>query len=131
MRGDIVPAIAGPVALGSVAGSLLDARILMRVPERTPAPVVRGGAARACGADVGECVGHAERFVMQPSDERTVRLELRLARLLWNGTGIASLVVAAGLALAAIGPSGPGRWSGRARSRRDSRSSSSCRWREW
>jgi hypothetical protein len=32
MRGDIVPAIAGPVALGSVAGSLLGARFLMRVP---------------------------------------------------------------------------------------------------
>jgi uncharacterized membrane protein YfcA len=31
MRGDIVPAIAGPVALGSVVGSLLGARILMFV----------------------------------------------------------------------------------------------------
>jgi len=31
MRGDIVPAIAGPVALGSVAGSILGARILMVV----------------------------------------------------------------------------------------------------
>src|ERR1700740_3619515 len=31
MRGDIVPAIAGPVALGSVVGSLLGARILMAV----------------------------------------------------------------------------------------------------
>jgi hypothetical protein len=31
MRGDIVPAIAGPVALGSVAGALLGARILMMV----------------------------------------------------------------------------------------------------
>ena len=32
LRGDIVPAIAGPVALGSVVGSLLGARILMAVP---------------------------------------------------------------------------------------------------
>src|ERR1700733_9473011 len=31
MRGDIVPAVAGPVALGSVAGSLLGARVLMAV----------------------------------------------------------------------------------------------------
>ncbi len=31
LRGDIVPGIAGPVALGSVAGSVLGARILMRV----------------------------------------------------------------------------------------------------
>jgi uncharacterized protein len=31
MRGDIVPAVAGPVALGSVAGSLIGARILMAV----------------------------------------------------------------------------------------------------
>jgi hypothetical protein len=31
MRGDIVPAIAGPVALGSIAGALVGARILMRV----------------------------------------------------------------------------------------------------
>jgi uncharacterized membrane protein YfcA len=31
MRGDIVPAIAGPVALGSVVGSILGARILMAV----------------------------------------------------------------------------------------------------
>jgi uncharacterized membrane protein YfcA len=31
MRGDIVPAVAGPVALGSVVGSLLGARILMAV----------------------------------------------------------------------------------------------------
>ncbi|HCN91494.1 MAG TPA: permease, partial [Oxalobacteraceae bacterium] len=31
MRGDIVPSIAGPVALGSVVGSVLGARILMRV----------------------------------------------------------------------------------------------------
>ena len=31
MRGDIVPAIAGPVALGSVVGSLIGARILMAV----------------------------------------------------------------------------------------------------
>ncbi|HEY4069120.1 MAG TPA: DUF1634 domain-containing protein [Burkholderiaceae bacterium] len=52
-------------------------------------------------------MGRAERFVMQPSDEGAMRLEHRLARLLGNGTWIASLVVAAGLALAAIGPSGP------------------------
>jgi uncharacterized protein len=32
LRGDIVTAIAGPVALGSVVGSVLGARILMRVP---------------------------------------------------------------------------------------------------
>jgi uncharacterized protein len=32
MRGDIVPRIAGPVALGSVLGALLGARILMAVP---------------------------------------------------------------------------------------------------
>jgi uncharacterized protein len=32
LRGDIVTAIAGPVALGSVAGAVLGARILMRVP---------------------------------------------------------------------------------------------------
>jgi uncharacterized membrane protein YfcA len=31
LRGDIVPAIAGPVALGSVVGSLIGARILMTV----------------------------------------------------------------------------------------------------
>jgi uncharacterized protein len=31
LRGDIVPAVAGPVALGSVVGSLLGARILMAV----------------------------------------------------------------------------------------------------
>jgi uncharacterized membrane protein YfcA len=31
MRGDIVPAVAGPVALGSVVGSLIGARILMTV----------------------------------------------------------------------------------------------------
>jgi uncharacterized protein len=31
MRGDIVPSIAGPVALGSVAGSIFGARILMAV----------------------------------------------------------------------------------------------------
>src|ERR1700722_1374324 len=31
MRGDIVPAVAGPVALGSVVGSLVGARILMAV----------------------------------------------------------------------------------------------------
>jgi uncharacterized protein len=31
IRGDIVPSIAGPVALGSVLGSVLGARILMRV----------------------------------------------------------------------------------------------------
>jgi uncharacterized membrane protein YfcA len=31
MRGDIVPAVAGPVALGSVVGSLIGARILMAV----------------------------------------------------------------------------------------------------
>lgn len=31
MRGDIVPSIAGPVVLGSVVGSVLGARILMRV----------------------------------------------------------------------------------------------------
>jgi uncharacterized membrane protein YfcA len=31
MRGDIVPAVAGPVVLGSVMGSVLGARILMRV----------------------------------------------------------------------------------------------------
>jgi uncharacterized membrane protein YfcA len=31
MRGDISPAVAGPVALGSVAGSILGARILMVV----------------------------------------------------------------------------------------------------
>jgi len=31
MRGDIVPAVAGPVALGSVVGSLLGARVLMAV----------------------------------------------------------------------------------------------------
>jgi len=36
LRGDIVPAVAGPVALGSVVGSLLGARILMAVSnERT------------------------------------------------------------------------------------------------
>ncbi len=32
MRGEIVSAIAGPVALGSVVGALLGARVLMRVP---------------------------------------------------------------------------------------------------
>jgi uncharacterized protein len=32
LRGDIVTAIAGPVALGSVVGSVLGARILMIVP---------------------------------------------------------------------------------------------------
>jgi uncharacterized membrane protein YfcA len=32
LRGDIVPAIAGPVALGSVVGSLIGARVLMAVP---------------------------------------------------------------------------------------------------
>lgn len=32
LRGSIVPAIAGPVALGSVLGSVIGARILMRVP---------------------------------------------------------------------------------------------------
>ena len=32
MRGDIVPAVAGPVALGSVVGSLIGARILVAVP---------------------------------------------------------------------------------------------------
>jgi uncharacterized membrane protein YfcA len=32
LRGDIVTAVAGPVALGSVVGSVLGARILMRVP---------------------------------------------------------------------------------------------------
>src|SRR5580700_8383160 len=32
MRGDIVTAIAGPVALGSVVGALLGAHILVRVP---------------------------------------------------------------------------------------------------
>ena len=32
VRGDIIPAIAGPVALGSVVGALLGARILMFVP---------------------------------------------------------------------------------------------------
>jgi len=32
MRGDIVPAIAGPVALGSVVGAVLGARILVIVP---------------------------------------------------------------------------------------------------
>lgn len=32
LRGDIVTAIAGPVALGSVVGSILGARILLRVP---------------------------------------------------------------------------------------------------
>jgi uncharacterized protein len=32
LRGDIVAAIAGPVALGSVVGAVLGARILMRVP---------------------------------------------------------------------------------------------------
>lgn len=31
IRGDIVPSIAGPVALGSVLGSVVGARILMRV----------------------------------------------------------------------------------------------------
>jgi uncharacterized membrane protein YfcA len=31
MRGDIVTAVAGPVALGSVAGAVLGARILMLV----------------------------------------------------------------------------------------------------
>ena len=31
MRGDIVPAVAGPVALGSVAGALVGARMLMRL----------------------------------------------------------------------------------------------------
>jgi uncharacterized membrane protein YfcA len=31
MRGDIVPAVAGPVALGSVVGSLVGARLLMAV----------------------------------------------------------------------------------------------------
>jgi uncharacterized membrane protein YfcA len=31
LRGEIVTAIAGPVALGSVAGALLGARVLMRV----------------------------------------------------------------------------------------------------
>jgi len=31
MRGDIVPAVAGPVALGSVAGAVVGARILMRL----------------------------------------------------------------------------------------------------
>jgi uncharacterized membrane protein YfcA len=32
MRGDVVTALAGPVALGSLAGAVLGARILMRVP---------------------------------------------------------------------------------------------------
>src|SRR6202012_2565069 len=32
LRGDIVTAVAGPVALGSVVGSVLGARILMIVP---------------------------------------------------------------------------------------------------
>ena len=32
LRGDIVPAAAGPVALGSVVGSLIGARVLMAVP---------------------------------------------------------------------------------------------------
>jgi uncharacterized membrane protein YfcA len=32
MRGDILPGVAGPVALGSVAGSALGARVLMAVP---------------------------------------------------------------------------------------------------
>jgi uncharacterized membrane protein YfcA len=32
LRGDIVPAMAGPVALGSVVGSLIGARVLMAVP---------------------------------------------------------------------------------------------------
>jgi uncharacterized membrane protein YfcA len=31
IRGDIVSAVAGPVALGSVAGAVLGARVLMRV----------------------------------------------------------------------------------------------------
>jgi hypothetical protein len=31
IRGDIVPSLAGPVALGSVLGSVIGARILMRV----------------------------------------------------------------------------------------------------
>jgi uncharacterized membrane protein YfcA len=31
LRGDIVPAVASPVALGSVVGSLLGARILLEV----------------------------------------------------------------------------------------------------
>jgi uncharacterized membrane protein YfcA len=31
LRGNIVPAVAGPVALGSVVGSLLGARVLMAV----------------------------------------------------------------------------------------------------
>ena len=32
VRGDIVPAVAGPVALGSVVGSLIGARVLLAVP---------------------------------------------------------------------------------------------------
>jgi uncharacterized protein len=31
MRGDIIPAIAGPVALGSVVGAILGARLLMKL----------------------------------------------------------------------------------------------------
>jgi uncharacterized membrane protein YfcA len=34
MRGDIVPAVAGPVALGSVVGSLIGARVLLAVPNQ-------------------------------------------------------------------------------------------------
>ena len=32
LRGDVVPSVAGPVALGSVVGSLLGARVLLAVP---------------------------------------------------------------------------------------------------
>jgi uncharacterized membrane protein YfcA len=32
VRGDIVPAVAGPVALGSVVGALIGARVLLAVP---------------------------------------------------------------------------------------------------
>ncbi len=100
-RGEIVTSVAAPIALGSVVGAVLGARILMNVPNEKLrlmfiAILRHSRAANAVGRLRHQ--SHRARVlkaVAAPSDP----LENLLGRLLHYGTLAASAVIALGLAL--------------------------------
>ena len=106
-RGDIDPAIAGPVALGSVIGSVLGARFLMAVSgDRLRLLFVLVIIALAVqmlhAAWQGQPALHAD---MSGDHDRDFGLERRLATMLRLGTWVGVCVIAAGWVMSAtVGP---------------------------
>ena len=102
-RGEIATALAGPVALGSLAGAVLGARILMLVPNEKlrilfVIVLVALGIQMLLTAPRHTPQGDP----MTGSLPKLSRLEILLAGLLYYGSWLASAAIAAGLAAAMI-----------------------------